>query len=117
MLGWVYFYKNAKFQNFWSPFHLLEFGPPYFRLQPKIQKSGSILLLGLLKGFQNCISQPCSTITHKEDLILENGLLPDQGPGGGPKRMVTSPNNTTFVCTNCENLEKIQIFSQKLFNL
>ena len=58
--------------------------PPNFRLQPKIKKLGSRLLLGLSKGFQNGMSQPHSTKTPKEDRIPRNGLLPDQGPGGGP---------------------------------
>ena len=30
------------------------------------------------------MSQPHSTKTHNEDRIPGNGLLPDQGPGGGP---------------------------------
>ena len=55
----------------------------------KIQKSGSTLLLGLLKGFQNGVSQPHSTKTLKEDRILRNGLWPDQ-------EMVTSPNYMSF---------------------
>ena len=66
--------------NFWilSPF--------YYRLQPKIQKSGSRLLLGLLKGFQNGMLQSHSAKTHKEDRIPGNGLFarPGAGVAGSP---------------------------------
>ena len=58
--------------------------PPLFQVATKIQNlAGSWLLLGLLKGLKNGMSQPQSTKTHKEYRILGNGLLPDQGPRGG----------------------------------
>ena len=91
---------NAKLPNsriFAAPFIYQNLSPPYFRLQTKIQKSGSRLLLCLLKGFQTGMSQPHSTKTHKEDRIPWNGLLPDHGPGGGPLGTGHQPNNTTFV--------------------
>ena len=64
-------------------------------------------MLGLFKGFQNGMSQPHSTKTHKEDRIPGNGLLPDQGPGGGPLGQVTNPTIQLLLFTDCENLAKI----------
>ena len=91
ILRWVYFIQKAKFQNFWSTLIQVT---RYFRLKPISQKPGSRLFLGLLQGFQNGMSHPHSTKIHIENRILEKGLLPDQGPGGGP----TSSNAmTTFL--------------------
>ena len=44
------------------------------------------------------MSQPHSTKTHKEDRIPLNGLLPDQGPGGGPLRVWTPTQQYDFCC-------------------
>ena len=50
---------------FGAPFIYHNLGTPYFRLQSKIQKSSSRLWLGLLKGFQNGMSQPHCKNTHR----------------------------------------------------
>ena len=81
ILRWVYFIQKAKFQNFWSTLIQVT---RYFRLKPISQKPGSRLFLGLLQGFQNGMSKPYRTKSLKEDRIHGNGLLLDQGPGGGP---------------------------------
>ena len=96
-----------------APFIFWNLGTPYFRLQPKIQKSGSRLLLGLLKGFQNCTSQPHSTKTHKK--------MPWKWASSGPWEwafarsrtccwapwgQVTNPTLQLLSCFNCENLVK-----------
>ena len=77
---------------FGAPIIYQNMSPPYFRFQPKIQKSGSRFLLGFWKCFQR---------------IPGNGPLPDLWVG--------SP--TQQYDFRCENLAKIQSSSQKLFKL
>ena len=90
--------QNAKFQNFLSPLHLLEFAPPpsYFRLQPKIQKSGSRLLLYLLKSFQNCMSKPHSPKLTKKIGSLEMDFCQTKDLAVGPLGWGHQPNHTTL---------------------
>ena len=73
--------------------------PPSFTgCNPKLKKSSSRLLLYLLNGFQNGMSQPRGTKTHKEDRIPGNGLLPDQGYGGGPFGVGSPTQHYDFCC-------------------
>ena len=67
-----------------SPLYLPQFGAPVISgCNPKF-KTGSRLMLCLSRGFQNVMSQPHGTNTHKEDRILGNGLLPTLCPGSVP---------------------------------
>ena len=109
----VFYTKMPNSRILGAPFIFWNLGTPYFRLQPKIQKSGSRLLLGLLKGFQNCTSQPHSTKTHKK--------MPWKWASSGPWEwafarsrtccwapwgQVTNPTLQLLSCFNCENLVK-----------
>ena len=81
----MYFIPKCQIPEFLEPPTFTRICPPPISgCNPKLKNPACRLLLGLLKGFQNGKSQPHSTKTHKEDRIIGNGLLPDQGPGGGP---------------------------------
>ena len=91
--------------------------PPSFTgCNPKLKKSSSRLLLYLLNGFQNGMSQPRGTKTHKEDRIPGNGLLADQEPGVGPLG-VRSPTQDNFCCVLTVIFFQDSIFQSKFIQL
>ena len=83
---------------FGVPFIYHNLPPPYFRLQPEIKKTGSRLLLGLLKGFQNgiCHNLIAQKLTMKIG-SLEMDFCQTKDLVVGPLGSGHQPKNTTFV--------------------
>ena len=92
--------------------------PPYYRMQPKIFKNLALYCCwACLKVSKMVCHNLIAQKLTKKIGSLKMGFCQIRALVVGPMGMITSPNNMTFVHTNCENLEKIQTFSQKVFNL
>ena len=87
--GWCILCKNAEFQNFWSPLYLLQFGALIFSgWNPKLKNLALACCWACCKVSKMVCHNPISPKLNKEDRILGNGLLPDQGQSYKASTMV-----------------------------
>ena len=89
------FLEPPSFTGIWAPLFQVATQNSKIRLQ---------IVFGLIERFPIWMSQPHSTKTHKEDRIPGNGLLPDQGSGGGPLGVGSPTQQYNFFCVLTVNI-------------